>query len=96
MQFWPRRSAVAFDRVGSGLKVTDTHNGLRAFTRAALEAIRIRQNRMAHGSEILREIGRARLTYREEPVHLVYTDYTRAKGQSMWNSVNILNDLIFD
>lgn len=90
------RAAVAFDRVGSGLKVTDTHNGLRAFTRAALEAIRIRQNRMAHGSEILREIGRARLTYREEPVHLVYTDYTRAKGQSMWNSVNILNDLIFD
>lgn len=90
------RLAVVFERMTTGLKVTDTHNGLRALTRTALEQIRIRQNRMAHGSEFLREIARSGLPFREEPVHIVYTDYTRSKGQSMWNMVNIMNDLIFD
>ena len=28
-------------------------------------------------------------------VHIVYTEYSKAKGQSLWNSVNILFDLIF-
>lgn len=90
------RSAVMFERITTGLKVTDTHNGLRAFSRSAAEKIRIRQNRMAHGSEILQEISRHKLRYAEEPVHIIYTDYSRAKGQSLWNSVNILNELFLD
>ena len=36
-----------------------------------------------------------RLRYVEEPVHVLYTDYSRSKGQSLWNSVNILSELIF-
>jgi hypothetical protein len=32
--------------------------------------------------------------YGESPVHILYTDYSRSKGQSMWNAVNILADLI--
>lgn len=90
------RAAVIFERMTTRLKVTDTHNGLRAFNRRAVQTIKIRQNRMAHGSEILREIAESDLRFREEPVEIVYTDYSRAKGQSMWNAVNILNDLIFD
>ena len=31
----------------------------------------------------------------EHPVHVLYTDYSKAKGQSLINSVNILVDLIF-
>lgn len=89
------RAAVLFERMTTRLKVTDTHNGLRVLNRRAVETIRIRQNRMAHGSEILREIAHHRLRYREEPVEIVYTDYSRAKGQSVLNAVNILNDLIF-
>lgn len=88
--------AVFFERRSTGLKLTDAHNGLRAFNRHAAESIRIRQNRMAHASEILKEISRAELRYAEEPVHITYTEYSRAKGQSIWNSVNILNELLFD
>lgn len=87
------RTAVFFERAGSGLRLTDAHNGLRAFTRTAAASIEITQNRMAHASEIVNEIGKKKLRYAEQPVKVVYTAYSKAKGQSIWNSVNILADL---
>ena len=51
------RLAVVFTRLHSGLAVSDTHNGLRLFTRAAALRLRITQPRMAHASEILAQIG---------------------------------------
>ncbi len=87
------RSAVVFERLSTGVKLTDAHNGLRALNRHAAGRIRITQNRMAHASEIVGQIGSEHLRYAEQPVEIVYTDYSRAKGQSMWNSVNILSEL---
>ncbi len=90
------KTAVLFERATTRLKVTDTHNGLRALNRKAAETIHIHQNRMAHGSEFLQEISRHRLAYAEEPVQIIYTEYSMAKGQSLWNSVNILSELFLD
>lgn len=87
--------AVIFQRLTSSVDLTDAHNGLRALNRTAASTIAINQNRMAHASEIVNEIGLNKLRYAEEPVHIIYTDYSRAKGQSLWNSVNILSDLMF-
>lgn len=87
------KTAVAFQRGSTGVHLTDAHNGLRAFNRRAASSIAITQNRMAHASEIVSEISRNELRWAEAPVHVVYTDYSRAKGQSVWNSVNILSDL---
>lgn len=89
------KAAVIFTNLTTRVRLTDAHNGLRVFTREALDSIRIRQNRMAHASELVSLIGRARLRYAETPVHVIYTAYSRAKGQSLWNSVNILVDLLF-
>lgn len=85
--------AVLFERLTTGVRLTDAHNGLRAMNRTAAAGIVIEQNRMAHASEFVAEIGRKHLRYAEYPVHVVYTDYSRSKGQSIWNSVNILSDL---
>lgn len=85
--------AVRFESLMSGVRLTDAHNGLRVLNRHAAECITIEQNRMAHASEIVSEIGRNKLSYSEFPVHVRYTEYSRAKGQSMWNSINILSDL---
>lgn len=85
--------AVLFERISTGVRLTDAHNGLRAFNRTAAQALDIRQNRMAHASEIVAQIGRLKLRYAEQPVHIMYTEYSRAKGQSLWNSVNILSEL---
>lgn len=87
------RAGVVFERMSSGVQLTDAHNGLRALNRHAAESIQIIQNRMAHASEIVAEIGRNKLRWAEAPVHVLYTDYSRSKGQSVWNSVNILSDL---
>lgn len=88
------RLAVLFTRATTGLDVTDCHNGFRVFTASAARQLRIRQNRMAHASEILEEIARKRMPYVEVPVTIRYTDYSKAKGQSSFNSFNILLDLI--
>ena len=55
----------------------------------------LHQNRMAHATEIVRQLGRSRQPWAEYPVHVLYTEYSRGKGQSLWNAVNILVDLMF-
>lgn len=88
------RTAVWFTRHSTGLRLTDAHNGLRVLRADAARAVHLRQDRMAHASEIVLQLGRTRLPWREYPVHVLYTDYSKAKGQSLWNAVNILIDLM--
>lgn len=89
------KAAVQYSNVTTGIKLTDAHNGLRAFNREVCAQLEIRQNRMAHASELVHQIARTRTRYVEHPVHILYTDYSRAKGQSVLNGVNILTDLLF-
>jgi len=85
---------VLFTRLVSRIRVTDTHNGLRALSRRAAEQIQIRQDRMAHASEILDEIGRLRLRYCEVPTRIVYTDYSQQKGQRSSAALRIVWDFL--
>jgi polyprenyl-phospho-N-acetylgalactosaminyl synthase len=88
------RCAVWFTRRTSGLAVTDTHNGLRAFTAEAAACLDLQHGGMAHASEILGTIRRKRLRWCEVPVSISYTEYTRRKGQRGGAAVNIVWDLI--
>jgi glycosyltransferase involved in cell wall biosynthesis len=72
---------VIFTLLVSNIRVSDTHNGLRVFSRQAAQQIRINQDRMAHASEILDEISRLKLRYREMPTRILYTEYSKRKGQ---------------
>lgn len=87
-------AAVIFTRIASGARVTDTHNGLRAFTRDAAAKVDIRLDRMAHASEILDQIVRNDMRYEEVPVHVRYTAYSRRKGQSSFAAFRILADYV--
>jgi glycosyltransferase involved in cell wall biosynthesis len=87
------KAAVCFTRMTTGLRVTDTHNGLRAMTRRGAGQIALRQNRMAHASEILEQISRSGLRYVEVPVTIEYNRYSMAKGQRLADSLLILFDL---
>jgi glycosyltransferase involved in cell wall biosynthesis len=86
--------AVFFTRLTTGLKITDAHNGLRAMTRRGALFLRIRQNGMAHASEILQQIAKSALPYVEVPVTVEYTPYSMAKGQKLSNSLNIVLELL--
>ncbi|HYF32397.1 MAG TPA: glycosyltransferase family 2 protein [Chitinophagaceae bacterium] len=79
----------------TGILLTDAHNGLRALSYQAIYLIRFSENRMAHASEILSQIRDYELRYCEVPVTIDYTAYSRNKGQSLWNSINIIFDLLF-
>lgn len=86
--------AVLFSNVTSGLKLTDTHNGLRAFNRTVAEGMQITLPDMAHASEILEIIADKKYKYKEMPVTIEYTEYSRSKGQSVINAVNIVFDML--
>jgi glycosyltransferase involved in cell wall biosynthesis len=85
---------VLFTRVVSGIRVTDTHNGLRALSRRAAQRIRITQDRMAHASEILDRICQEQLPFCEVPVTIRYSEATLAKGQSSWNALKIVGEFL--
>jgi len=87
------RAATLFTRLTTGLALTDAHNGLRAMTRRGALRIRLRQNRMAHASEILGQIAASGLKYVEVPVTIDYSSYSRAKGQRSGDLIVILLDL---
>ena len=91
---WVLRGGILVSWLFSGLWLTDTHNGLRGFTREAAGRVRMTEDGFGHATEILGEIRRAGLRYREMPTLVRYTDYSRAKGQPVSNSVNLLIDLL--
>ena len=87
------KAATLFTRLTTGLRVTDTHNGLRAMTRRGASSINLRQNRMAHASEILHQIASSGLNYVEAPVRIEYSAYSLAKGQTLGDTLMIVLDL---
>lgn len=89
------RIAVWGERLATHLPVTDAHCGLRALSRSALERISLTQTRMAHASEILRQIADRGIRWREVPVRIDYTAYSMKKGQRWWQGALTVIDLIF-
>ncbi|WP_030055813.1 MULTISPECIES: glycosyltransferase family 2 protein [Streptomyces] len=87
------RTAATVSPTARKLKLTDAHNGLRVLNREAAGRLRITMNGMAHASEIVSFLAGSDLRVAELPVDILYTDYSRAKGQSLINGVNIIFDI---
>jgi glycosyltransferase involved in cell wall biosynthesis len=88
------KGAVIFTRITSGLRLTDAHNGLRAFSRRAAEHLDLQLDRMAHASEIVDQVRTSALPFREIPVHIRYTDYSLAKGQRSTAALRVAMDYL--
>lgn len=87
--------AAVQSRFSTGMNLTDAHNGLRAIGVTTLRQIDLKQNRMAHASELVNQLATIKPVWVEHPVEIIYTDYSKSKGQSLLNSVNIIADLFF-
>jgi len=87
------RAATVFTRLTTGIDVSDAHNGFRAMSRRGAQSIRLRQNRMAHASELLEQIARSGRKYVEVPVTIDYSRYSKEKGQRSGDLLFILLDL---
>lgn len=88
------KAAVWFSNVTSGVHLTDTHNGLRVIHRSAAEHLKLELPDFSHASEIVERIGQKKFSYAEVPVTIIYSEYSRSKGQSMINAINIAFDAI--
>jgi glycosyltransferase involved in cell wall biosynthesis len=72
-----------------GVKTTDSQSGFRAFNRKAIQTISLKTERMEVSSEIFAEINRLQLRFAEVPISVIYTDYSRAKGQQNSNKWSV-------
>lgn len=75
-------------------QTTDSQSGFRAFNQKALQAIKIRTQRMEVSSELFAEIKTRQLRYQEIPISVIYSPYSRQKGQSNLNAFAILFRLL--
>ena len=81
--------AIVFTWIFSGIKLSDAHNGFRAFNRRALEIISCGQDGMSYASEVIDQIAEHKLRVAEVPVTVAYTDYSKAKGESNISKVMV-------
>ena len=74
----------------TGVMLSDAHNGFRVLGSSALQQITINQDKMAHNTEIVRQIKQKNLKYIEIPVEIKYHKY----GQRVGGGFEILKDLL--
>jgi glycosyltransferase involved in cell wall biosynthesis len=88
------RGAIHVSNALSGLKLSDTHCGLRAIRATAAPCLRLTQDRMAHASEVLERIRSHHIPFVEVPVKVSYPEQARRSGQHGLNSLRILFDYV--
>jgi polyprenyl-phospho-N-acetylgalactosaminyl synthase len=77
---------------GRRLGLTDSNNGLRVFNKTVADRLDITMNGMSHATEFIMLIDENRWRVAEQPVEVLYTEYSSAKGQPLVNGVNIIVD----
>ena len=78
----------------SGKWTTDSQSGFKAFSARALKKMDLDSAGYEFCSEIILEATRKRLKITEIPIKVIYNRYSRRKGQSVFNGVNIVVKLI--
>jgi polyprenyl-phospho-N-acetylgalactosaminyl synthase len=77
---------------GRRLGLTDSNNGLRVFSKTVADRLDITMNGMSHATEFIMLIDENRWRVVEQPVEVLYTEYSSAKGQPLLNGINIIVD----
>ena len=86
------RAAAWLSPTSRQLGLTDAHNGLRVFNKKVADGLNITMNGMSHASEFIALAVENGWRVTEEPVEILYTDYSKSKGQPLLNGVNIIFD----
>jgi polyprenyl-phospho-N-acetylgalactosaminyl synthase len=86
------QTAARLSPRGRRLGLTDTNNGLRVFNKTVADGLDITMIGMSHATEFIMLIAENRWRVAEEPVEVLYTEYSQSKGQPLLNGVNIIFD----
>ncbi len=68
---------------------SDSQSGFRAFNQRAIRVIKLKTQGMEVSSEFFGEIKKNKLRLIEVPIKVIYTPYSRQKGQNNLNSLSI-------
>jgi glycosyltransferase involved in cell wall biosynthesis len=69
---------------------TDSQSGMKAFNKKALSKMYFQAMGYEICSEIIGEIQRNKLRFKEIPIEAIYSDYSKLKGQNFINAINIM------
>ncbi len=86
------RTAARLSRRGRRLGLTDTNNGLRVFNKKVADGLNLTMSGMSHANEFIALIAENHWRVAEYPVEVLYTEYSKSKGQPLLNGVNIIFD----
>lgn len=86
------RTAASLSPSSRRLGLTDAHNGLRVFNRTVAEHLNLTMSGMSHAVEFIKLADENRWRVTEQPVEILYTEYSLSKGQPLLNGVNIVFD----
>jgi polyprenyl-phospho-N-acetylgalactosaminyl synthase len=86
------QTAARLSPRGRRLGLTDTNNGLRVFNKTVADGLDITMSGMSHATEFIMLIAENHWRVAEEPVEVLYTEYSKSKGQPLLNGVNIIFD----
>lgn len=86
------QTGARLSRRGRRLGLTDTNNGLRVFNKTVADGLNITMSGMSHATEFIMLIAENHWRVAEEPVEVLYTEYSKSKGQPLLNGVNIIFD----
>ena len=90
------QTARFFNFFLTGLLLTDAHNGLRILNYKAIDKINLSEPGMSHATELLFCIKKNNLRYAETGVQVLYTPYSKQKGQKFINCFKIIQDSILN
>ena len=77
-----------------GINSTDSQSGMRIFSKKSLQELRWTTSGYEFCSEMLWRANQLGLSIDEFPIKAIYTDYSKGKGQSNWNAINIVKSLL--
>lgn len=95
---------IAANKIGNfftwliyGLWVTDSQSGFRAYSKDAIHQINTHTDHYEYDSEVIYEIKKNRLKYKEVPIKVRYTDYSMGKVQKQGfaNGLKTLYNMIW-
>ncbi len=74
---------------------SDSQSGFKAFSQKALNTIELNTIGYEFCSEIIMEASKNKLKIKEVPIKVIYSRYSKKKGQSILNGINIVAKLLF-
>ena len=86
------RTAALLSPSSRRLGLTDAHNGLRVFNRRVADHLDLTMSGMSHAGEFIKLADENHWRVTEQPVEILYTEYSLSKGQPLLNGVNIVFD----